>query len=192
MVGKEQISFHEERPNRPEAVRVISRFPGLSSNIVPLIITGGVIAFFTLGIRDEYFWGRTYLDKSLFKAVVQGMFWPYLVLIWPALLISLGLGIYSGLQAGYIKNRPAEKLASFFWDKLNELIDSFPRFVIILFLVFFIGGDNDYYQLILLTVVGLLFVPVVHFHFKKRVQWLAAQHFIDADAEALDGVAVVL
>ena len=30
-------------------------------------------------------------------------------------------------------------------------------------------------------IIGILFVPVVYIHFKKRVEWLAKQHFIDAE-----------
>lgn len=149
--------------------------------IFSLTALGAVVAFFGFGLMDENFWGNTYLDKSLFNSVVEGLFLPYLVLIWPAILVSMFLGIYAGIQTGYIKAGPASKISSFIWDKINELIDSLPRFVIILFVIFFLSAASEYYQLILLMIIGLLFMPVVYIHFKKRVQWLAKQHFIDAE-----------
>lgn len=148
---------------------------------ISVVVFGAVVAFFALGFMDENFWGQTYLEKSLFNSILDGLFWPYLVLIWPAILISMVLGIYSGIQTGYIKIGRADRIASFFWDKMNELIDSMPKFVIILFIVFFMSAANESYQLILLIIIGILFVPVIYIHFKKRVQWLANQHFIDAE-----------
>ena len=106
-----------------------------------------------------------------------------MVLIWPAILVSMFLGIYAGIQTGYIKTGPVSRISSFIWDKLNSLLDSLPRFVIILFVIFFMSAASEYYQLLLLVIIGLLFVPVVHIHFKKRVRWLAKQHFIDAECQ---------
>ncbi len=148
---------------------------------ISVVVLGAVAAFFGLGLMNENFWGQTYLEKSLFNSVLEGLFLPYLVLIWPAISVSMVLGIYSGIQTGYIKTGRGDRISSFFWDKINELIDSMPKFVIILFIIFFISAANEYYQLLLLIIIGILFVPVIYIHFKKRVEWLVNQHFIDAE-----------
>jgi len=133
------------------------------------------------GIQNPVFLGKNYLDQPLFSATIEGLFKPYLVIIWPAIVLSLMVGIYSGIQAGYIKTRRFDVASSFFYRRINEVIDSLPRFLIIFLMIFFVSAEEEYYQLYLLLIIGLLFTPVVYFNFKKRVEWLVKQRFIDAE-----------
>jgi len=137
--------------------------------------------FIYQGIKNPEFLGKNYLDQALFTATIEGLFKPYLVIIWPAIFLSLILGIYSGIQAGYIKTRKLDVVSSFFYRRINEVIDSLPRFLIIFLMIFFVSAEEEYYQLYLLLIIGLLFTPVVYFNFKKRVEWLVKQRFIDAE-----------
>lgn len=137
--------------------------------------------FVYTGIQNPAFLGKNYLGDNLFTAAVEGLLKPYLFVVWPAIMISLSFGIYSGIQVGYIKTKKIDVFSSFFYKKTNEVIDSMPRFLIIFLMIFFVSAEEPYYQLYLLSMIGILFTPVVYFNFKKRVEWLVKERFIDAE-----------
>ncbi len=154
-------------------------------NKVILIFSFGLFFLFTyfifIGITVPGFFGKNYLEQDLFTATISGLVKPYFVIIWPAIFLSMFFGVYSGIESAYIVTKKSEVFTSFVCKKINEVIDSLPRFLVIFLMIFFISAEDEYYQLYLLLLVGVLFSPVVYFNFKKRVEWLVKQRFIDAE-----------
>lgn len=111
------------------------------------------------------FMGRDILSRLILG--IQAYFLPGLL----AIAIALVLGSASGLVSGFWAGR---------WDTiityLANLIDSFPRMVLILLMI--AAFKPDIY--IIMAVVGLTHVPTVASLVKSKVAFLKQQNFIEA------------
>lgn len=121
---------------------------------------------FTEGhILGTDFMGRDLLSRLILGT--QAYFLPGLL----AIFIAISLGSLLGVLAGY-EGGKTEKVVTY----LNNLIDSFPRLVLIL-LVVAAFKPNIYYIMI---VVGLTNAPVVAASIKNKIISLKQRNFIES------------
>ncbi len=111
------------------------------------------------------FLGRDILSRLILG--IQAYFLPGLL----AVAISLTLGTTLGVVAGYRGGR-AETIITY----LNNLMDSFPRLVLILLLIAAFKPDIYY----IMAVVGLAGSPVVAALIAGKIRFLRQKNFIEA------------
>jgi peptide/nickel transport system permease protein len=111
------------------------------------------------------FLGRDILSRLI--VATQAYFLPGLVAIIIALVAGTALGALAGYRGGGV-----EVLVTYF----NNLVDSFPRLVLIL-LVIAVFRVNIYYIMIIVGVTG---VPVVASLVAGKIAFLRQKHFIEA------------
>ena len=111
------------------------------------------------------FVGRDILSRLIVG--IQAYFLPGLLAIGIALILGTLLGVLAGYRAG-----PVDTAITYG----ANLIDSFPRLVLILLLVAAFKPDIYYIML----VVGLTKVPVVLSLIKVKIQFLKEKNFIEA------------
>jgi peptide/nickel transport system permease protein len=112
------------------------------------------------------FMGRDMLARLV--AGIQAYFLPGLLAIFAALSLGTILGVLAGYRGGRF-----ERIITYF----DNLIDSFPRLVLILLVVAAFKPDIYYIML----VVGLTNVPVVASLVKGKILFLREKNFIEAD-----------
>lgn len=112
------------------------------------------------------FMGRDMLSRLIVG--IQAYFLPGIL----AVVISLLFGTLLGVLAGYWGGR-FDTVITYF----NNLVDSFPRLVLILLVIAAFKPDIYYIML----VVGLTNVPVVSSLIKGKIQFLKQKNFIEAD-----------
>jgi ABC-type dipeptide/oligopeptide/nickel transport system permease subunit len=112
------------------------------------------------------FMGRDMLSRLIVG--IQAYFLPGLLAIFIALFFGTGLGVAAGYHSG--------KLDTGITYFMN-LVDSFPRLVVILLVIAAFKPDIYYIML----VVGLTNVPAVASLIKGRIQFLKQKNFIEAD-----------
>ena len=112
------------------------------------------------------FMGRDMLSRLIVG--IQAYFLPGIL----AVVIALFFGTLLGVLAGYWGGR-FETVITYF----NNLVDSFPRLVLILLVIAAFKPDIYYIML----VVGLTNVPVVSSLIKGKIQFLKQKNFIEAD-----------
>ena len=112
------------------------------------------------------FMGRDMLSRLIVG--IQAYFLPGLL----AVFIALFFGTVLGVLAGYRGGRSDTAITYF-----ANLVDSFPRLVLILLVIAAFKPDIYYIML----VVGLTNVPVVVSHIKGKIQFLKQKNFIEAD-----------
>ncbi len=112
------------------------------------------------------FMGRDILSRLIVG--IQAYFLPGLL----AILIALCLGTGLGVLAGYRGERFETGITYF-----TNLVDSFPRLVLILLVIAAFKPDIYYIML----VIGLTNVPVVASLIKGKIQFLKQKNFIEAD-----------
>lgn len=119
---------------------------------------------------DGHLLGTDFMGRDILSRLILGIqayFLPGLL----AITIALILGSASGLVSGYWGGR---------WDivitYLNNLVDSFPRLVLILLMI--AAFKPDIY--IIMAVVGVTHVPAVTSLIKSKVTFLKQQNFIEA------------
>lgn len=112
------------------------------------------------------FMGRDMLSRLVVG--IQAYFLPGLL----AILVSLMLGTLFGVLAGYWGGW-FDTLITY----INNLVDSFPRLVLILLVIAAFKPDIYYIML----VVGLTNVPVVASLVKGKILFLKQKNFIEAD-----------
>ena len=112
------------------------------------------------------FMGRDMLSRIIVG--IQAYFLPGLL----AIFIALFLGTLIGVLAGYWGGKFDTGITYF-----TNLIDSFPRLVLILLVIAAFKPDIYYIML----VVGLTNVPVVTSLIKGKIQFLKQKNFIEAD-----------
>jgi len=111
------------------------------------------------------FLGRDILSRLI--VAIQAYFLPGLV----AIVISLVVGTTLGALAGY-RGGAVEVLATYF----NNLVDSFPRLVLILLVIAAFKADIYY----IMIIVGVTGVPVVASLVTGKIAFLRQKHFIEA------------
>ena len=112
------------------------------------------------------FMGRDMLSRLIVG--IQAYFLPGLL----AVFIALFFGTVLGVLAGYRGGRFDTGITYF-----TNLVDSFPRLVLILLVIAAFKPDIWYIML----VVGITNVPVVASHIKGKIQFLKQKNFIEAD-----------
>ncbi len=112
------------------------------------------------------FLGRDILSRMIVG--IQAYFLPGLLAVFIALLLGTVFGVLAGYRRG-----AADTVITYFIN----LVDSFPRLVLIL-LVIAAFKPNIYYIMI---VVGLTNVPVVASLVKGKILFLKQKNFIEAD-----------
>jgi ABC-type dipeptide/oligopeptide/nickel transport system permease subunit len=112
------------------------------------------------------FMGRDMLSRLIVG--IQAYFLPGLLAIFIALFFGTSLGVLAGYQG--------EKFNTGI-TYFTNLIDSFPRLVLILLVIAAFKPDIYYIML----VVGLTNVPVVASLIKGKIQFLKQKNFIEAD-----------
>jgi peptide/nickel transport system permease protein len=112
------------------------------------------------------FMGRDMLSRLIVG--IQAYFLPGLL----AILITLCFGTSLGVLAGY-RGEKFETGITYF----TNLVDSFPRLVLILLVIAAFKPDIYYIML----VIGLTNVPVVASLIKGKIQFLKQKNFIEAD-----------
>lgn len=118
--------------------------------------------------------GTDFLGRDILARLVLGIqayFLPGLL----AVAIALSGGTAFGLIAGY-RGGSAETVVSY----VSNLIDSFPRLVLILLVIAAFKPDIYY----IMVVVGITGVPTVATLIKGKIQFLREKNFIEA-AQAL-------
>jgi peptide/nickel transport system permease protein len=113
------------------------------------------------------FMGRDMLSRLIVG--IQAYFLPGLLAIGIALFFGTVLGVLSGYRGGWFNTG-----ITYF----TNLVDSFPRLVLILLVIAAFKPDIYY----IMMVVGLTNVPVVASLIKGKIQFLKQKNFIEADA----------
>jgi peptide/nickel transport system permease protein len=112
------------------------------------------------------FMGRDMLSRLIVG--IQAYFLPGLLAIVIALIIGTMFGVLAGYRGGLF-----DTVITY----VNNLVDSFPRLVLILLVIAAFKPDIYY----IMIVMGLTNVPVVASLVKGRIQLLKQKSFIEAD-----------
>ena len=114
--------------------------------------------------------GTDFLGRDILSRLIVGIqayFLPGLL----AIAISLSLGIALGVAAGY-RGGPAEALITYF----NDLVESFPRLVLILLVIAAFKPDIYY----IMVVVGVTGAPMIASRIAGKIGFLREKTFIEA------------
>jgi peptide/nickel transport system permease protein len=155
--------------------------------IVTLVVVSYLLGAFNLLPRDPqdidlelmmappgtvgHLLGTDYMGRDMLSRLIVGIqayFLPGLL----AIVISLTFGTVLGVAAGYRSGRFETAITYF-----TNLVDSFPRLVLILLVIAAFKPDIYY----IMIVVGLTNVPVVASLIKGKIQFLKQKNFIEAD-----------
>jgi peptide/nickel transport system permease protein len=112
------------------------------------------------------FMGRDMLSRLVVG--IQAYFLPGILAVSIALFFGTVLGVLSGYRGGRF-----DTAITYFIN----LVDSFPRLVLILLVIAAFKPDIWY----IMVVVGITNVPVVSSHIKGKIQFLKQKNFIEAD-----------
>ena len=170
---------------RADAVDII--YIGYGLFIVTLVIVSYVLGSFHLLPRDPqaidlalmmappgtagHLLGTDFMGRDMLSRLIVGIqayFLPGLF----AIVIALIFGTIFGVLAGYRGGR-FDTIITY----VNNLVDSFPRLVLILLVIAAFKPDIYY----IMIVIGLTNVPVVASLIKGRIQFLKQKSFIEAD-----------
>jgi len=114
--------------------------------------------------------GTDFLGRDILSRLIVGIqayFLPGLL----AIVISLSLGTALGVAAGY-RGGPAEALITYF----NDLVESFPRLVLILLVIAAFKPDIYY----IMVVVGVTGAPMIASRIAGKIGFLREKNFIEA------------
>ena len=114
--------------------------------------------------------GTDFLGRDILSRLIVGIqayFLPGLL----AIALSLSLGTVLGVVAGYWGG-PADALITYF----NDLVDSFPRLVLILLVIAAFKPDIYY----IMAVVGVTGAPVIASRIAGKIGFLREKNFIEA------------
>ncbi len=111
------------------------------------------------------FMGRDILSRLIIG--IQAYFLPGLLAIAIALIVGTCFGVLAGYWGGAL-----DAIATY----LSNLLNSFPRLVLILLMV--AAFKPDVY--LVMTVVGVTNIPIVASLIKSKIQFLKQQNFIEA------------
>ncbi len=182
-----EIGEFSDLPFWKKADAVDLAYVGYGLLIVTLVVLSYILGSFHLLPRDPqdidlelmmappltsgHLLGTDFMGRDMLSRLIVGIqayFLPGLLTIFIALFWGTLLGVLAGYRGGR-------------WDTgityFTNLVDSFPRLVLILLVVAAFKPDIYYIML----VVGLTNVPVVASLIKGKIQFLKQKNFIEAD-----------
>lgn len=121
-------------------------------------------------VSEGYLLGTDFMGRDIQSRLIMGIqayFLPGLL----AISISLSVGILLGVIAGY-RGGKMETIITYF----TNLIDSFPRLVLILLVIAAFKPDIYY----IMVVMGITGVPAVTTAIANKIRFLAQKNFIEA------------
>ena len=121
-------------------------------------------------LSEGYLLGTDFMGRDILTRLIMGIqayFLPGLL----AISISLSVGIVLGVLSGYRGGR-AETIITYF----TNLVDSFPRLILILLVVAAFKPDIYY----IMVVMGISGVPTVATAIANKIRFLAQKNFIEA------------
>lgn len=121
-------------------------------------------------MTDGYLMGTDFMGRDILSRLIMGIqayFLPGLL----AVTISLTGGVIMGILDGYLGGRVGTVITY-----LNNLLDSFPRLVLILLVVAAFKPDIYY----IMVVMGITGIPTVATAIANKIRFLAQKNFIEA------------
>jgi len=121
-------------------------------------------------LSDGYLLGTDFLGRDILSRLIMGIqayFLPGLLAISISLIVGVVLGVLSGYRGGRI-----ETVIVYF----TNLIDSFPRLVLILLVIAAFKPDIYY----IMIVMGITGIPTVTTAIANKIRFLAQKSFIEA------------
>jgi len=183
-----EIGEFSELPFWKKADAVDLAYVGYGLLIVTLVVVSYVLGSFNLLPRDPqdidlelmmagpgtpgHLMGTDFMGRDMLSRLIVGIqayFLPGLLAIFIALFFGTLLGVLAGYRRGWF-----ETAITYF----TNLVDSFPRLVLILLVIAAFKPDIYY----IMMVVGLTNVPVVASLIRGKIQFLKQKNFIEADA----------
>ncbi len=181
-----EISEFSDLPFWKKADGVDLAYVGYGLLIVTLVVASYLLGMFKLLPHDPedislellmapagtpgYLLGTDFMGRDILTRLILGIqayFLPGLLAIAIALLFGTLLGVLAGYRGGWV-----DTAITYF----TNLVDSFPRMVLILLVVAAFKPDIYYIML----VVGITNVPVVASLIKGKIQFLRQKSFIEA------------
>jgi len=182
-----EISALSDQPLWKKAEALNLAYVGFGLLIVTLVVASYLLGSFNLLLRDPqeinlglimarpgtegYLLGTDFMGRDILSRLIVGIqayFLPGLLAIFIALFFGTMLGVAAGYGSGTFNAG-----VTYF----TNLVDSFPRLVLILLVIAAFKPDIYYIML----VVGLTNVPVVTSLIKGKIQFLKQKNFIEAD-----------
>jgi peptide/nickel transport system permease protein len=182
-----EISEFSDLPFRKKVDGIDLAYVGYGLFIVTLVVISYILGSFRLLPRDPHeidlglmmappgtpghFFGTDFMGRDMLSRLIVGIqayFLPGLL----AIFIALFLGTALGVLAGYWGRKFDTGITYF-----TNLVDSFPRLVLLLLVIAAFKPDIYYIML----VVGFTNVPVVTSLIKDKIQFLKQNNFIEAD-----------
>ncbi len=193
------ISDLSEQPFWKKADAVDLVYVGYGLFIVTLVVISYFSGSFNLLPRDSqeidlglmmarpgtagHLLGTDFMGRDMLSRLIVGIqayFLPGLLAIFIALFFGTVLGVAAGYQGGKFDTG-----ITYF----TNLVDSFPRLVLILLVIAAFKPDIYY----IMGVVGFTSVPVVTSLIKGKIQFLRQKNFIEADvALGLSATTIIL
>ncbi len=121
-------------------------------------------------MTESYLLGTDFMGRDILSRLITGIqayFLPGLL----AVTISLSGGVILGILSGYVGGR-VETVITYF----TNLVDSFPRLVLILLVVAAFKPDIYY----IMVVMGITGIPAVANAIASKIRFLAQKNFIEA------------
>jgi peptide/nickel transport system permease protein len=162
-------------------------YVGYGLLIVTLVIVSYILGTFNLLPRDPqdidlelmmappgtagHLLGTDFMGRDMLSRLIVGIqayFLPGLLAIVIALIFGTVFGVLAGYRGGHF-----DRVITY----VNNLVDSFPRLVLILLVIAAFKPDIYY----IMIVIGLTNVPVVASLIKGKIQFLKQMNFIEAD-----------
>jgi peptide/nickel transport system permease protein len=182
-----EISEFSDPPFWKKADAVDLAYVGYGLLIVTLVVVSYLLGSFNLLPRDpqeidlglmmaqpgtaEHLLGTDFMGRDMLSRLIVGIqayFLPGLLAIFIALFLGAVLGVAAGYRGGTFDTG-----ITYF----TNLVDSFPRLVLILLVIAAFKPDIYYIML----VVGFTNLPVVTSLIKGKIQFLKQKNFIEAD-----------
>lgn len=182
-----EISELADLPFWKKADIVDLAYIGYGLFIVTLVVLSYFLGFFNLLPHDPqdidldlmmagpgtrgHILGTDYMGRDMLSRLIVGIqayFLPGLLAVFIALFFGTVLGVLAGYRGGRF-----ETAITYF----TNLIDSFPRLVLILLVIAAFKPDIYYIML----VVGITNVPVAASLIRGKIQFLKQKNFIEAD-----------
>jgi peptide/nickel transport system permease protein len=181
------ISEFSNLPFWKKADTVDLAYVGYGLLVVALVVVSYILGSFSLLIHDPqdidlglmmappgtagHLFGTDFMGRDMLSRLIVGIqayFLPGLLAIFVALVFGTLFGVLAGYRGGRF-----DTVITY----VNNLVDSFPRLVLILLVIAAFKPDMYYIML----VVGFTNVPVVASLIKGKILFLRQKNFIEAD-----------